>query len=152
MTGFNHGMTGAVIALVVKEPLIAIPASFASHFICDAIPHFGVPAEKLFKRAFNLTLLGDFLFAVTLMIILGAWFPAERWLIWTCMIAAAIPDIESAYYALYQAHIKGRPFKSLKFDPLYRFHLWVQWSETYPGAITEVIWFVLMSTIVVTIK
>ena len=64
MTGFNHGMTGAVIALTVKKPELAIPLSFLSHFAQDAIPHFGIPGYKLFTKKFNLGLLADFLFAV----------------------------------------------------------------------------------------
>jgi len=41
MTATNHALTGAAIGLLVGEPLIAVPAAIASHFICDALPHYG---------------------------------------------------------------------------------------------------------------
>ncbi len=41
MTGFNHAVTGALIAGAVGNPFLAIPLAFASHFVLDAIPHFG---------------------------------------------------------------------------------------------------------------
>lgn len=148
MTGTNHGLTGAVIALLVKEPVLAVPLSLASHFACDAIPHGGLfPGEKLFDRRFNWTLAADFTFAVILMVILGILFPAQRWLIWACMIAAASPDLMWAYYHLYVEKIKGR--KST-LDPLTRFHSWIQWSQTPAGYLVEIAWFVLMSMVLIT--
>src|SRR5260221_194871 len=98
MTGTNHGMTGAVIALLVKEPLIAVPLSYISHYVCDSIPHFGLgEGDELFDKKFNITLVSDFLVAVSMMVILGILFPAQRWLIWACMAAAASPDLMWAY-------------------------------------------------------
>lgn len=46
MTGVNHALTGALIGGVVAQPVIAIPLAFASHFVCDAIPHFGQDPGK----------------------------------------------------------------------------------------------------------
>lgn len=136
-------MTGAVIALLAKEPAIAIPLSFASHFACDSIPHFGLaPGDKLFDRKFNVTLLADFLFAVTIMIALGVMFPAQRLLIWFCMIAAASPDLMWAYYNLYIQKIKG---KKPHLNLLARFHAWIQWSQTPKGWFVEIAWFGLMA-------
>lgn len=144
-------MTGAVIALLVKEPAIAVPLSFVSHFACDAIPHFGVidnpgqPDDELFKRKFNIILVLDFLTAVGLMIILGRLFPAQRQLIWICMIAAAIPDLVSAYYRLYIEKIKKRPRRH---DIVTRFLYGIQTSETYKGAFVEMAWFLAMGAII----
>ncbi len=41
MTATNHAVTGAVIALAVKQPALALPLAFLSHFALDALPHFG---------------------------------------------------------------------------------------------------------------
>lgn len=148
MTGTNHGMTGAVIALLVKEPALAVPLSFVSHFICDAIPHFGLgPGDELFDRKFNITLASDFLVAVSIMIILGALFPAQRWVIWACMIVAASPDLMWAYYHLYVQKIKHR---RAKFGPLARFHSWIQWSQTPAGWFVDIGWFILMGGLILT--
>jgi hypothetical protein len=149
VTGFNHGMTGAVIALVIKQPELAIPLSFASHFACDNIPHFGVKKGTLFNRTFNIILVSDFLFAVLLMGILGWQFPEARVRIWLCMIAAASPDLMWAYYELYLKKIKHR---IPKLDPLARFHTWIQWSQTPPGAVIEGVWFLGMSSIILALR
>lgn len=145
MTGTNHGMTGAVIALLMKEPALAIPLSLVSHFACDSIPHYGVEPGTLFDRRFNTILIADFIVAVCLMVLFGFLFPAQKWVIWGSMIAAASPDLMWAYYHLYIQKIKG---KKPRFDPLARFHSWIQWSQTPAGAFLEVFWFVLMGTII----
>ena len=146
MTGTNHGMTGALIALIVKEPLLAISLSFASHFACDSIPHFGLaPGDELFDKKFNTTLALDFSVAVVMMLLIGFVFPAHRWLIWACMIAAASPDLMWAYYELYIKKIKkGTP----KLDPLARFHTWIQWSQTPQGWFVEIFWFIAMGALI----
>lgn len=143
-------MTGALIALLVKEPTLAVPLSFASHFACDAIPHAGLKkGVKLFDPSFNVTLVLDFIVAVGLMFILGTLFPAERLLIWGCMIAAASPDLMWAYYDLYQNKIKNiKP----KLGPLARFHSWVQWSQTPKGWVIEAGWFVLMGALILSFR
>ena len=40
MTATNHVATGVLIAVVVPDPWVALPLAFASHFVCDALPHF----------------------------------------------------------------------------------------------------------------
>lgn len=93
MTGFNHGMTGAVIALAVKQPILALPISLASHYITDMIPHFGFKQHIVLGKKFNIFHSVDFVLSVVFMIVLGMMFPSSRLLIWACMVAAAIPDI-----------------------------------------------------------
>ncbi len=145
MTGTNHGITGAVIALAVKEPVAAVPLSYASHFACDAMPHFGLKKNELFNRKFNIILVTDFIVAVILMGILGALFPAQRWVIWASMIAAASPDLMWAYYNLYLEKIKGL---TPKLDPLAHFHSFIQWSQTPKGLLMEGGWFLVMGLII----
>jgi hypothetical protein len=151
MTGTNHGMTGAVIALLVKEPVLAVPLSFLSHFACDAIPHFGVkdhpgePDDELFKTKFNIILVIDFLVAVSLMLLLGHLFPDRKWLIWGCMVAAAIPDLVHIYYRIYLERVKKMKYKR---DPISRFHHWIQYSQTTQGVFVELAWFVSMGAII----
>src|ERR1051325_2003067 len=98
MTGFNHGMTGAVIALTAKNPVLAVPLSFLSHYLIDFIPHFGFVQEEVLEKRFNLSLKFDFLFALFMMLILAIIFPGHKILIWACMIAAALPDIIWWFY------------------------------------------------------
>ena len=42
MTATNHALTGATIATLVRQPYLAIPLAFLSHFFCDALPHFDI--------------------------------------------------------------------------------------------------------------
>lgn len=106
MTGFNHGMTGAVIALAVKNPAIAIPLSFASHYLADFIPHYGFKQKEVLKREFNIFLVFDFALAVICMAVLGFLFPHSKFLIWGCMTAAALPD---AVWWFYRRTVKDWP-------------------------------------------
>lgn len=98
MTGFNHGMVGAVIALSVKQPMLAIPLSLASHYLADFIPHYGFEQKKVLKKSFNRFLLADFLLALLCMVILAVLFPHRILLIWSCMVVAAAPDIIWWFY------------------------------------------------------
>ena len=41
MTMTNHFLVGAVIALTVEQPVVAVPLAFLSHFILDSLPHYG---------------------------------------------------------------------------------------------------------------
>jgi hypothetical protein len=148
MTGTNHGITGAAIALLVREPVVAIPLSYASHFVCDVIPHFDMTfGDKLFGKKFNITLICDFFAAATLMILFGFLFPSQKWIIWACMIVAASPDLAWAYYYLYSDRLKHR---KLKPDPITRWHSQIQWSQTLKGGYVEAVWFLLMGLIILT--
>lgn len=146
MTGTNHGLTGAMIAVLVKEPAVAIPLSFVSHFACDAIPHYGLAKdEELLGNKFNLILIVDFILAVSLMAVFGIRFPSQKWIIWGCMASAASPDLAWAYYHLYLEKLKKR---TAKLDILSNFHHWIQWSQTPNGKFVEIFWFLSMGAII----
>lgn len=137
-------MTGAIIALTVKNPLVAVPLSFASHYLQDLIPHwnYGVSREaakkdNFFTTRFNLSLLADFCLSITLMIVLAFLFPAHKWLIWSCMVVAASPDLVWAYYRLYRERIKKQ---KPRYDPFSNLHRNIQWSQTSLGGLIEIAW------------
>jgi hypothetical protein len=149
MTGFNHGITGAAIALAVKQPALAVPLAFLSHFAVDMIPHFGLDEKELFGRRFNTILIADFLMAICLMVVLATIFPSKMWLIWSCMIAAASPDLMWAYHRLYIEHLKKQP---RRFGYAAKFHSKIQWSQTLPGVYAEALWFLLIGTLILSFK
>jgi len=156
VTGFNHGITGAVIALTVKQPVLAVPLSFVSHYFQDLIPHwdYGVSREadkngNFFTKRFNLSLLADFIFSVILMIVLAILFPTHKLLIWGCMAAAASPDLVWAYYRLYREHIK---MQKPKYDPLSNLHHKMQWSQTSAGALVEIAWAIAGLSIILSMR
>jgi hypothetical protein len=149
MTGFNHGMTGAAIALAVKQPALAVPLAFLSHFVTDMIPHFGLNEQELFSKRFNLILFADFIFAISLMAVVAILFPHQVWLIWACMIAAASPDLMWAYHRLYVEHLSKKQFN---LGLIGRFHKNIQWSQTLPGAYVEAMWFLLICCFILTLR
>jgi len=44
MFATNHGLAGIVIGATLSAP-VAVPIAFVSHFIMDAIPHYGVDGK-----------------------------------------------------------------------------------------------------------
>lgn len=54
MTATAHALVGTVIAAKVGNPALAIPIALASHFLCDALPHWdtGHGREKQTKARF----------------------------------------------------------------------------------------------------
>jgi len=51
MTITNHVLAGAIIGLTVSNPVAAIVLAFASHFVLDALPHFGYAGPKGYAEA-----------------------------------------------------------------------------------------------------
>lgn len=45
MLATNHALSGGLIGALLPWP-IALPVAFASHFVLDAIPHYGIPHSK----------------------------------------------------------------------------------------------------------
>lgn len=47
----NHVLSGAVIGFTAPDTVGALGRGFASHFLLDALPHFGVDDEHMLKVA-----------------------------------------------------------------------------------------------------
>lgn len=138
MTATNHALTGAVIALVVKKPELAIPLAFLSHFAVDVIPHF--EARELppkFSKAF---IFGDAIVAGNLAILLAVLLrnSLSIWIISACMFAAVSPDLMWGW-RYYRIKDLDKVF-SEPMSWLSRLHLKIQLSETLAGIIVEVAW------------
>lgn len=149
MTGFNHGLTGAAIALIIKNPAAAVPLAFLSHFLTDTLPHWdygtGRKNGKAGSNKFNQVLAADFTLSIILMAVLGLLFPTHKWLIWACMIAAASPDLAWSYYYYLK---RGRK----QYGMVSRFHDAVQWSETSRGIYIELAWFIIIGAVVLSLR
>lgn len=142
MTGLNHAATGAVVAVVFKEPFIALPAALMSHFVVDGLPHWNywVPGQKHFRQW---VIFSDMLFSLVLLATLGLGLAGDNWwLVIACGLLAILPDMMWLPYL-----ILGRKTpaggKSL-LHRLRRFHLKIQWSETSFGLAIELLWFATM--------
>lgn len=140
MTATNHALTGAVIGLVVGQPLIAVPAALASHFVCDALPHFwfSLPDEVLLKRKFFPKYLTADAGLCVILVILLAIFQPQHWLLAAvCAFIATSPDLASI-----NQYLKTRSGKSWRPGRYKRLADGIQWFQRPIGAVVEVTWFV----------
>jgi hypothetical protein len=141
----NHTLTGAAIALTLKQPALIVPVAFASHFILDSTPHFGgedldirrpYPGSlrKLLQPLDARIAFTDCLVSLTVAVTCAYIWPQYFWALVAGIFFATLPDL--LYILRYIMEIKF-------WEPLFRFHDRIQqhrWSETYWGSITEIIW------------
>lgn len=148
MTTTNHALTGAMIGTILGNPFLAIPLAFLSHFVCDALPHFGINDKNFFgSKAMYYWLSIDGLLAVcfaAILLIVGVNNPL---LLAVCGFVAMSPDLAWLYYGL-----RGRPNKLHKHDYLNRFHAFIQWYQKPPGLVVEIIWAGLMVFVILKLQ
>jgi hypothetical protein len=149
MRAINHALTGAVIGAYVTEPAIALPLAFFSHYVCDAIPHYGggkPETEELNSSSFRTLLLIDALLCGLLVLILALRRP-QHWLLMAfCAFLAASPDFFSI-----GRYLNARKHQPPKLNAYQRFASAIQWFEKPSGAVVEVVWFIAMLIILVPI-
>jgi hypothetical protein len=88
----NHVLSGALIGALARRPAPAFAAGVASHFVLDAVPHWGDWGSI---RRFLQVAVPDGLIALTAMGTFTALAPAERRpAVLAGMIGAALPDID----------------------------------------------------------
>ena len=88
----NHVLSGAVIGALARRPVPAFVAGVASHFVLDAIPHWG---DWESKRHFVHVATRDGLTSLAIMGTLTAAAPADRRLaVLAGMAGAALPDAD----------------------------------------------------------
>ena len=86
----NHVLSGALLGLTAPTPASAAARGFVSHFVLDALPHFGVDEEHLMKIAVPAVLLG--LAAIGL--VLRSAPPADRLRVAAGVFGACLPDLD----------------------------------------------------------
>ena len=136
MISTNHVLGGTAIALAVKQPALAVPLAFLSHFVFDATPHWNYgdkPGTKLWWKIWIADAIGSGL--VIGLLALAA--PDYAWAIILGGISAELPDFFWVYYLK-----AGKPQWWF-----FRFHSWIQWSETPRGLYFELGYFTLLIAI-----
>ena len=149
MIALNHALTGAVVAAVLKEPALALPAAFLSHFAIDSLPHWNywVPGQRRFRRW---VIFSDMILSLVLLTFLAVTLVGvEWWLILGAGLLAISPDMMWFPYLIIGKDTPADGNSLL--HRLRRFHLRIQWSETVKGLLFELAWFVLMLTLVFSI-
>jgi hypothetical protein len=139
VTAVNHALTGTVIGLTIGQPLLAVPLAVASHFICDAIPHFKMaePDRVVIKTdRFRTYLMLEAGLCGALVAALALLQPAHWLLAAVCAFAAAAPDFFwiNKYLTIRRGK-KWRPGAFAKFAGA------IQWFQRPVGAVVEVAWF-----------
>jgi ABC-type enterochelin transport system permease subunit len=102
MTATGHALVGTVIAAKVGNPALAIPIALASHFLCDALPHWdtGHGRENQTKNRFVTATVIDVLlsFALSYLLII-LFFPTTNLLYaFIIIIVCQLPDWLTAPY------------------------------------------------------
>ncbi|HVI60841.1 MAG TPA: hypothetical protein VM535_01650 [Candidatus Saccharimonadales bacterium] len=138
MTAINHALTGAVIGLVVGEPLIALPAALASHFICDALPHFGsrLPNKLIKTTGFRTYLFIEAGLCFALVALLAIFQPQYWLLAAACAFIATSPDL-----LWVNKYLKVRRGQHWKRSTFLQFAGGIQWFQRPIGAAVEIAWF-----------
>jgi hypothetical protein len=88
----NHVLSGAVIGAVVRRPALALPLGIGSHFVLDAVPHWGKwDSDRHFLRVAVV----DGLAGLAVMGAAAALSrPERRWAVLAGMVGAALPDVD----------------------------------------------------------
>lgn len=146
MTIINHAAVGAGIALIIKQPLLALPLAFLSHFALDALPHFGIVGDKTYEKIFKFKrtyfmVLVDVFGSIALTAILWG----QPWYVFAAAVLAVSPDLMWVYrYFGFERFGKNPPKPGL----VTRFHQNIQWGERLWGAYLEVPITILLLTVI----
>ncbi len=107
MTATNHALAGAAIGLSITQPVLALPLALASHFVMDAIPHFGIKftQSKKNRKIFHSYLLIDAALLAT--IIISLYLTGAGWLVFACLFLAGCPDFFQAYNYLFDKKFRA---------------------------------------------
>jgi hypothetical protein len=142
VTATNHAITGVAIGLLIGAPAIALPVAFLSHFVCDAMPHFGFAETKtnnmqlLSSSKFRNYLIIEAITCILLVAGLAILQPIHWQLAAICAFIAASPDLLSAnrYFSV----VNKKKWKPNLYS---RFAHDIQWFERPIGAVIELAWF-----------
>ncbi len=148
MTATNHALTGATIGLLVGIPVIAIPASVLSHFICDALPHFGARDKEgsLKKKWFKNYLIVEASICFLIVLVIAIVQPTHWQLAALCAFLAASPDF--LWIRKYRAVKNNKKWRPNLFD---KFASNIQWFQRPIGAWVEAAWFFAAISILIPI-
>ena len=146
MTTTSHAITGALVATIIKQPYLAIPLAFLSHFISDMLPHFEL-RWKFGSRETWIRLITDGLIAIAVAIFLVANGVKNPVLMAICGFAAMSPDLFWLYYGL-----KDKMNKPESFDWLSKIHAKIQWYEKPSGIVFELPWDILLIVLILKLQ
>jgi hypothetical protein len=137
----NHTVFGTLVAVTVKVPEIAIPVALASHFIMDAIPHYGNdPKAPRGSRSYNIRIVVDALASILILLFFLGLHPVNKGLVIVCSLVAVMPDFlwPLALYIKQKGPLWG----------FFKFHKLIQ-KESRSGIFIELGWFITTTMLVI---
>lgn len=133
MIGVNHAMAGIIIAAAAPAPFVPALA-LASHFLMDALPHFGNSATfKPWTKAFKWLLVFDAIMCIAVLSFSIWLFPDKWWLMATGAFFATLPD----FLWLLEGKISW-------LRGYFNFAKKIQWAEIPEGWMYELFYFALL--------
>lgn len=136
MTGFSHATTGVVIALAVHNPILAFPLAFISHFVLDALPHYGDDTLDGTDRFFRRFIIADAVAGFGITILAMIFIPEKSLAIALCGALATIPDLMWLPNHIRQVkHLESKPHNRLM-----RWHHKIQFEHPVWGIAAETLW------------
>ena len=141
MTTSNHLFTGAVIALTVKQPLLAVPLSLLSHYVLDALPHFGYKgaSDLASMLRFRLTLIMESVNLIGIPLLIYLLWGNSVW-VYLAALAAITPD----FVWIYRYYWYDRFGLAVPLGRFSQWHLSIQWGERPWGIVVELVTLVLL--------
>jgi len=101
MTGINHILVGGIIGATVATP-VALPLAFASHFLLDALPHYGID-EGVERSKDWVWKVDAVLIAIFAIYMYSASFDVRLW-----AIASAVAAVSPDFAWIYRFSVKER--------------------------------------------
>jgi hypothetical protein len=134
MTATNHALTGVAIAVAVNHPAVALPVALLTHFVMDMIPHSELKIKEIWI---------DILLAALTVTVVAVYLRdnVSIWLLLACAFLCASPDLVWGWRYFKFKDIQ----KLISAEPISWFSRWhqkIQWSETRPGILVEIVWFI----------
>jgi hypothetical protein len=144
MTGTNHVLTGVAIGLAVHQPMLAIPLAITSHFVLDALPHYGSDVHDPKKFLRILAFDASVILVILLRLVITQ--PQYWVLAIVCGLLAASPDFMwlPNFLRDLSDHHTRKPYD----NPVTKFHKRIQWGEKPYNWPYEVVYVVLVLSIV----
>jgi hypothetical protein len=142
MLATNHGLTGMVLGAYLPLP-VAVPAAFASHFVMDALPHYGIDHHKRNdSRTYKLVVTCDTVIALAFA---AALIPLKKWNMEITGWVAYSPD--AMWVAYYFTH--HRNLHIIPNNPLLKFHQRIQKYERPWALAVELVYLALILPVVI---
>lgn len=143
MTAVNHTVMGSIVVASVGNPLVGLPLALISHFLLDALPHFGAHTVADPKsREFRAVMATDTLLTVAFLAMVA--FAGHRvglpvWLLPVGGLMGWLPDV--MWYKHYQSDLRG---EKKQWDRMRKFHKSIQRYERSWGWLVEVLVFIVL--------